>query len=347
MIRLEGQYNFGRLTLNLTQDVQILTGTDTNSVIGNGTAISIANVDVAGRTDVNVYRTHLGAAYFLTDKTFLSSDAEYAIYDYDTSLISSERFIGHLYFNYIPTGKLVLGIGGGGGIEWGDSPTPDQPFGSVNARVTYQATGKISFSATGGIEVREFGGARGEYITPVYTLEGKYLPFDGTSISISGNRQTQVVATRDSYISNSFNLPLDLSYEIDLWGRVRRGFESARAEAAASVASFYNVLLILHADVAQNYFLLRSLDAEIATVTNTVGLRVEQLQLVRSRFEGGIGNELDVARAETELATTQAEAASLSALARAVLSLFVVACSAFCSAETMASPAVKTWSSPV
>src|SRR5204863_5853931 len=111
--------------------------------------------------------------------------------------------------------------------------------------------------------------------------------------------------------ANSFNVPLDLSYEIDLWGRVRRGFESARAEAAASVASFYNILLTLQADVAQNYFLLRSLDAEIATVTNTVGLRVEQLQLVRSRFQGGIGNELDVSRAETELATTEAEAASL------------------------------------
>src|SRR5437867_13373772 len=45
LIRLEGQYNFGRMTLNLTQDVQILTTTDINSVIGNGTAISIANVD--------------------------------------------------------------------------------------------------------------------------------------------------------------------------------------------------------------------------------------------------------------------------------------------------------------
>jgi multidrug efflux system outer membrane protein len=110
---------------------------------------------------------------------------------------------------------------------------------------------------------------------------------------------------------NNFQTPLDLSYEIDLWGRVRRGFESARAEAAASLAAFHSVLLTLQADIAQNYFLLRSLDAEIASVTSTVGLRHEQLQLVRSRFEGGIGNELDIARAETELATTEAEAASL------------------------------------
>ena len=110
---------------------------------------------------------------------------------------------------------------------------------------------------------------------------------------------------------NNFQTPLDLSYEVDLWGRIRRGFESARAEAAASVATFQNVLLTLQSDVAQNYFLLRSLDAEIASVTSTVGFRKEQLQLVRSRFEGGIGNQLDIARAETELATTEAELASL------------------------------------
>jgi len=111
--------------------------------------------------------------------------------------------------------------------------------------------------------------------------------------------------------ANNFRAPLDLSYEIDLWGRVRRGFESARAEAAASVAAFHTVLLTLQADVAQNYFTLRALDAESATVTSTVALRKEQVQLVRSRFEGGISSELDVARAETELATAEADAASL------------------------------------
>jgi multidrug efflux pump len=111
--------------------------------------------------------------------------------------------------------------------------------------------------------------------------------------------------------ANTWQTPLDLSYEIDLWGRVRRGFESARADAQGSLAAFDNVLLTLQADVAQNYFRLRALDAEIATVTGTVDLRKEQVRLVRSRFNGGIGNDLDIARAETELATTEAEAASL------------------------------------
>jgi hydrophobe/amphiphile efflux-1 (HAE1) family protein/NodT family efflux transporter outer membrane factor (OMF) lipoprotein len=111
--------------------------------------------------------------------------------------------------------------------------------------------------------------------------------------------------------ANTFSTPLDLSYEVDLWGRVRRRFQSAHADAQASLADFYNVLLTLQSDVAQNYFALRSLDAEIATVNGTIALRHEQVRLVRSRLEGGIGSELDVAQAETELASTEAEAAAL------------------------------------
>jgi multidrug efflux system outer membrane protein len=111
--------------------------------------------------------------------------------------------------------------------------------------------------------------------------------------------------------ATTIGVPVDLSYEVDIWGRVRRGFESARDDAQASLANYYNVLLTLQTDVAQNYFSLRSLDAEIATVAGTVDLRKEQVQLVRSRYEGGVGSELDVAQAETELATTEAEAASL------------------------------------
>jgi outer membrane protein, multidrug efflux system len=111
--------------------------------------------------------------------------------------------------------------------------------------------------------------------------------------------------------ANTFSTPVDLSYEIDLWGRVRRGFEGARADAQSALAAFHNILLTLHSDVAQNYFALRALDAEIATVMGTVDLRKEQVRLVRSRYEGGIGNELDIARAETELANAEADAASL------------------------------------
>ena len=111
--------------------------------------------------------------------------------------------------------------------------------------------------------------------------------------------------------ANTYSTPLDLSYEVDLWGRVRRSFEGARADAQASLAEFYNVQLTLQSDVAQNYFALRSMDAEIATVSGNVDLWKEQVKLTQSRYNGGIGSELEIAQAQTQLATTEAELAAL------------------------------------
>jgi hydrophobe/amphiphile efflux-1 (HAE1) family protein/NodT family efflux transporter outer membrane factor (OMF) lipoprotein len=113
-------------------------------------------------------------------------------------------------------------------------------------------------------------------------------------------------------IADNIRVPLDLSYEIDLFGRVRRGFEAARAEAEASAAAFHNLLLTLQGDLAMNYFRLRALDSEIETVGRNVGLRREQLDMVTGRVNAGVGNDLDVARARSELATAEAEAAALS-----------------------------------
>ena len=145
------------------------------------------------------------------------------------------------------------------------------------------------------------------------------LPDLNLNPSVTRQRYTvNQVPSFGDLTANTFSVPLDLSYEVDLWGRVRRSFEGARADTQASLADFYNVLLTLQADVAQNYFALRSIDAEIGIVSGTVDLRLEQVRLTRSRFEGGIGSDLDVARAETELATTQADAAQL-AQRRAIL----------------------------
>jgi hydrophobe/amphiphile efflux-1 (HAE1) family protein/NodT family efflux transporter outer membrane factor (OMF) lipoprotein len=136
----------------------------------------------------------------------------------------------------------------------------------------------------------------------------------GANFEPSYNRQRYSPNANPSFgalTANTFSTPLDLSYELDLWGRVRRSFESARNDAQASLADFYNVQLTVQADVAQDYFALRELDAEIGIVTGTVALRHEQVNVVQSRYNGGIGSELEVAQAQTELATTEADAASL------------------------------------
>jgi len=111
--------------------------------------------------------------------------------------------------------------------------------------------------------------------------------------------------------SSLFSLPLDLAYEIDLWGRVRRSVEAASAEAEGSAALYESVRLGLHAETARIYFSLRAIDREADLLRRTVELRRDALRLVESRFRNGLVGELDVARAETELATTEAEAAAL------------------------------------
>jgi multidrug efflux system outer membrane protein len=109
------------------------------------------------------------------------------------------------------------------------------------------------------------------------------------------------------HLGNEVRVPLDLSYELDLWGRVRRAFEGAGADAQARLAAFENTLLVLKADIAQNYFAIRSLDTERSILRHTLELRREALRLVSSRYRGGASSELDVSRAETELNTTEAE----------------------------------------
>jgi multidrug efflux system outer membrane protein len=112
-------------------------------------------------------------------------------------------------------------------------------------------------------------------------------------------------------LSNTWTASLDASWEIDLFGRVRRLNESARADAAASAAAFESVRLTLTADVATTYFSLRATDHEIAIVINGVALREKELKLIRTQRKNGAAADFDVSRAETELADTQAEVAAL------------------------------------
>ncbi len=137
---------------------------------------------------------------------------------------------------------------------------------------------------------------------------------DGAMEEEVGASPRQASASRASGIGrpsgrtlNNFRVPLDLSYELDVWGRVRRSFEAARGRAEASVADFHTVLLTLTTDVATNWFLLRGLDAEIAVLERTVATRDDAVKLANDRFTGGLVSELDVFQARTLLATARAD----------------------------------------
>lgn len=109
----------------------------------------------------------------------------------------------------------------------------------------------------------------------------------------------------------SYSAQLSASYEVDLFGRVAANVAAARGDAETSEANFRSVLLALQADVAQTYFRLRALDAELDTVARTVQLREESVNVNQRRFDLGDIGEFDLSRARTELATARAEAIGL------------------------------------
>lgn len=123
----------------------------------------------------------------------------------------------------------------------------------------------------------------------------------------SANRPIQPGSPVRAYTANRFRVPLDMSYEIDFWGKIRRASESAVARAQSAQYGYQTLALTMAGDIAQNYFALRSLDAERVILRNTIALRKQGLELARSRYRGGITSEFDVTRGEAEVAATEAE----------------------------------------
>ena len=113
---------------------------------------------------------------------------------------------------------------------------------------------------------------------------------------------------------SNFVVPVDISYEADVWGRVRRTVESYREQAQASAADLATVNLSLHADLAIDYFEARSLDAEEQLLNSTVKQYEDALDLTDSRYQGGLSSEVEVQQAKTQLDTTRAEAIDVGVL---------------------------------
>jgi NodT family efflux transporter outer membrane factor (OMF) lipoprotein len=113
---------------------------------------------------------------------------------------------------------------------------------------------------------------------------------------------------------NDFVLPFDLSYQADVWGRVRRTVESYREQAQASAADLATVNLSMHADLAVDYFQARSLDAQEQLLNSTVTQYERYLELTQNRFQGGLSSEVEVQQARTQLETTQAQAIDVGVL---------------------------------
>jgi len=102
-------------------------------------------------------------------------------------------------------------------------------------------------------------------------------------------------------------LPFQLTYELDAWGRIHRAVEAARENAQASAADLETARLSIHAELASDYFSLRGLDAQKHLLDSTVIAYQKALELTQNRYIGGLAARAEVAQAETQLETTQAQ----------------------------------------
>jgi len=114
---------------------------------------------------------------------------------------------------------------------------------------------------------------------------------------------------------NDFDVQADLSYEIDLWGRVRNTVTAAKANQQASAADLASVELAVRAELAADYYTLRSQDAEQALLATTVADYTKSLELTQRLYRGGAAAQADVDQAQAQLETARTQAAEI-ALAR-------------------------------
>jgi NodT family efflux transporter outer membrane factor (OMF) lipoprotein len=131
------------------------------------------------------------------------------------------------------------------------------------------------------------------------------------SVNATGSAVRDKTAAKNNspaQLQNSFGAGLTASWELDLWGTVRRGLEAGRATAAASAADLESVRLSLHATLAQTYFALRVADTQQQLYERTVADFTRSLTMTRNRYAQGVDTRADVASAETLLKTAQAQA---------------------------------------
>ena len=148
----------------------------------------------------------------------------------------------------------------------------------------------------------------------VRAVRAEYYPNLSVSPQIAGVGQSQnkaLFSSTEKQTYSDYQIPFDVAYEPDLWGRVRQTVASSRAQAQASAADVANVALSMHAELALDYFDLRSMDSQKQLLDSTVAAYSEALNLTQSRYNGGLASGVDVAQAQTQLETTRAQAVDI------------------------------------
>jgi NodT family efflux transporter outer membrane factor (OMF) lipoprotein len=137
------------------------------------------------------------------------------------------------------------------------------------------------------------------------------FPSVTTAPAITAGTTTGTGNTTGASNQTGFTLPFNASWEPDLWGSIRRGRTASTATAQSLAANVGNARLLYQAELAQDYFGLHGIDAEVELLARTEASYEEYLTLTRNRFAAGVASDLDVAQAETQLYAVQAQSMDL------------------------------------
>src|SRR5262245_44726216 len=144
----------------------------------------------------------------------------------------------------------------------------------------------------------------------VQAARAAYFPIVTIGVGVTRTQQSASAEPGPAKTTDAFtlhSLPIDLSWELDVWGRIRRTVEASEATAQASDADLEAARLSARAELAQDYFQLRAFDAQKQILTETVAAYQKTLDLTNNRYNSGVASRGDVLQAETQLKTTQAQ----------------------------------------
>ncbi len=141
------------------------------------------------------------------------------------------------------------------------------------------------------------------FLLPTITADPSF-----TREHTSGNTRSPITGNSPpSATFNNWQIPFDLSYEVDVWGRIRRTVESSNAQATATVDDLAVVHLTITTDVAASYYTIRALDAQVQILQQTVTAYTEQVRVVSAQLKHGLVGPIDLYQAQAQLEATQAQ----------------------------------------